>query len=219
LPSIARVRVVDDGASVVIVHEVLLPRGEWRGEDLDFYVAYSVPGAPLALDAHLLAVPDGALAPRTDDVGDALSVTPAARRPITAHALVGRSTSAGVVVHVPKASLEARLAPGGMAALRLRARHVRPSLDPDGAFGVVARLGESRGAPLTLGTVSLTSKRPLARVEARLCGDAADPHPLAMIAEVPPPASPPPRDPAAIAPVLAVRRASDDVCIRWWPSR
>ncbi|MCA9589370.1 MAG: hypothetical protein KC657_28875, partial [Myxococcales bacterium] len=91
-------------------------------------------------------------------------------------------------------------------------------LDPDGALGVVARLGESRGAPLTLGTVTVSSKRPLARVEARLCGDAADPHPLATIVEVLPAGPPPPRDKTAIAPVLAVRRATDDLCVRWWPS-
>jgi hypothetical protein len=53
------------------------------------------------------------------------------------------------------------------------------------------------------------------RAEARLCGPDADGNPLA-IAVVPKPASPTLTPIPPIAPVLAVRHPSDDLCIRFW---
>lgn len=97
-----------------------------------------------------------------------------------------------------------------------------PEEDPAGARGVVVRLGASRGTPLTLGRLTLLTKNgtpPASRAEAHLCGPDADPTPLA-IALLPRPAPPPVAVPSTppIAPVLAVRHASDDVCIRFWTS-
>jgi len=213
LPSIPRVKVEVLKTQLVVVEEVNLPRGEWKTEALDFYVAFGAPGAPRAIDARLLAVADGALEPE-EEAGEPLVVDRAPHRPASAHALIGRDSMAGVVVHLKRESLIRAFAPGNMAALRIRTVLDHPEEDSLGARGVVVRLGASRGTPLTLGRLSLTSKPGVttpSRVEARLCGPDADPTPLAISPRpTTPPATPP------IAPVLAVRHASDDLCIRFW---
>lgn len=232
LPSIARVKIEVLKSQLVVIEEVNLPRGEWKGESLDFYVAFGAPGAPRAVDAHLVAVGDGALEPEDDDPGEALVVDRAPRRPVSAHALLGKDTMAGVVVHVKREALAKALAPGNMAALRLRTALDLPEEDNLGARGVVVRLGASRGTPLTLGRLSLIARAGAgapARAEARLCGSQAEPTPLAIALSPKPPAPPAaaagpaaPAGPAAaapiapIAPVLAVRHASDDLCVRFW---
>jgi hypothetical protein len=125
---------------------------------------------------------------------------------------------AGVVVHVKGEAMTRALAPGDMAALRIRTALDLPEEDSAGARGVVVRLGASRGTPLTLGRLSLVA-RPGAgapsRAEARLCGADADAAPLA-IGLVPRPAQVQPLSAPPIAPVLAVRHASDDLCVRFW---
>lgn len=224
LPSIARVRIVVTSTQLVVIEEVNLPRGEWNGEALDFWVAYGAPGTPRAADAHLVAVGDGALEPEDADGGEALSLDHGPRRPTSAHALLGRDTMAGFVVHVPASSLARALGPGGMAALRVRTTRPLPDDDPDGAKGVVVRLGASRGTPLTLGRIVLAvapGVPAVTRAEAHLCGPEAEPLPLAL--SITPraagvaPSSAGPGGP--IAPVLAVRRASDDLCVRFWTAR
>ena len=213
LPSIPRVRIDVMKTQLVVVEEVNLPRGEWKSDALDFYVAFGAPGAPRAIDARLLAVADGALEP-DDEPGESLLVDRAPHRPPSAHALLGRDSMAGIVVHLKRDSLTRAFAPGNMAALRIRTVLDLPDEDSLGARGVVVRLGASRGTPLTLGRLLLTSKPgapPPSRIEAHLCGPDADVAPLAI--------SPRPTTPPAtplIAPVLAVRHASDDLCIRFW---
>ena len=216
LPSIPRVRVDVLEKKVVVVEEVNLPRGEWSAQALDFYVAFGAPGAPRAIDAQLMTVGDGALEPDDADAGEALVIERAPRRPPSAYPLLGRESMAGVVVHVKAESFGRALKPGNMAALRIRTALDLPDEDPEGARGVVVRLGSSRGTPLTLGRLVLAGKSggpAPTRAEARLCGAEADPTPLA-IALVPKssavPASPP------IAPVLAVRHTTDDLCVRFW---
>jgi hypothetical protein len=228
LPSIARVRIELLKGQVVVVEEVNLPRGEWQGTSLDFYVAFGAPGAPRAIDAQLVAVGDGALEPEESDAGEALTLDRAPRRPASAHPLLGRDTMAGVVVHVGREAFTRALAPGNMANLRVRTALDRPEEDASGARSLLVRLGASRGTPLTLGRVSIVARagaEGASRAEVRLCGTAADPTPLA-VALVPRPAlgidsgadaavtAPASRSP--IAPVLAVRHATDDLCVRFW---
>lgn len=191
-----------------MVEEVLVPKGDWKGDALDFYVAFGGPGVPRAFDAHLVPVADGALEPNDDDAGEALAFERAPRRPPTAHALLGKDVMAGVVLHVKKESLAKAFTPGAMAALRLRTVLEMPEDDPSGGKSVLVRLGASRGTPLALGRIAVTST---ARAEARLCGPDADPTPLAI---VPRPQTTPstPR----IAPILAVRHATDDLCVRFF---
>ncbi len=216
LPSIARVNVTSLGKAIEVIEEVNLPRGEWRGEPLRFHVAYGAPG-PRAIDAHLVEVGDGELEPADDDAGEVLAIERAPRRPANAYAFLGRETMAGVVVTVPPASLTRALARGNMASVRIRSIVDAPELDSSGASSVVVRLGTSRGTPLTLGRITASAMAPappLANVEARLCGPDADPHLLAVAQATHPSAS---RDTdPPIAPVLAVRHASDDLCVRLW---
>lgn len=222
LPSIPRVKIDVLKSQLVVIEEVNLPRGEWKNEALDFYVAFGAPGAPRAIDARLVPVADGALEPDDDDAGEALVVDRVPHRPSSAHPLLGRDSMAGVVVHLKRESIAKALAPGNMAALRIRTALELPEEDSGGARGVVVRLGASRGTPLTLGRLTLATKAGapgLARAEAHLCGSEADPTPLA-IAILPRPsaaqAAQAPPSPPPIAPVLAVRHPSDDLCIRFW---
>lgn len=211
LPSVGRVKIAVQGGSLVVVEEVTLPRGEWKNEPLDFHIAFGAPGAPRAIDAHLVPIADGGLEADDADAGEALAFDRVPRRPPTAHALLGRDQMAGIVVHLRREALAAAFAPGNMAALRIRTALELPELDPQGGRSVLVRLGASRGTPLTLGRVVVASK--VARAEARLCGPEADPHPLAVAPRPPAPAAPADRP---IAPVLAVRHPSDDLCVRFW---
>ncbi len=223
LPSVARVRVGLTRDRVVVTHAVTLPRGEWKSGDLDLYFAYGGPGAPIALDAHLLHVADGDLEARDSALSAAGDVVPydrAPSRPPSAHPLIGRPKMAGVVLHVREAAFRAAAA-DGMAELRVRALYPLPALEPDAAREVRVRLGSSVGAPLTLARVQLLAldrEVPLLRGEAHLCGPDAETRPLALsLTPKPPPEPTAPIAPAApIAPVLSVRHASDDLCVRMW---
>ncbi len=211
LPSVGRVKVSVQGGTLVVVEEVTLPRGDWKSAPLDFHVAFGAPGAPRAIDAHLVPIADGALEADDAEAGEALAFDRVPRRPPTAHPLLGRDQMAGIVVHLRRDALAAAFAPGNMAALRIRTALELPELDPQGGRSVVVRLGASRGTPLTLGRIVVASK--VTRAEARLCGPEADPHPLALApraAMAPDPVDRP------VAPVLAVRHASDDLCVRFW---
>lgn len=193
-----------------------LPRGEWKGEALRFHVAFGAPG-PRAIDAHLVAMQDGELEADDDEAGEALKTERVARRPPNAHPLLGRDSMAGVVVLLPADALATAFARADMAALRIRSL-VDATDDASGATSVVVRLGASRGTPLTLGRIVAAATAPappLARAEAKLCGPEADEHPLAVGTT---PRLPPTERSAAIAPVLSVRHATDDLCIRLWSS-
>ncbi|MBX3225485.1 MAG: hypothetical protein KF795_33575 [Labilithrix sp.] len=214
LPSVARVKITSHGKVLSVLEEVNLPRGEWKGEALRFHVAFGAPG-PRAIDARLVALGDGELEPPDDDDGEALATERVHRRPEDAYALLGRETMAGIVVTLGADALARALSRGNMASLRIRSL-VDTIEDASGASTLVVRLGASRGTPLTLGRIvaaSATPSRPLARVEARLCGPDADPHPLA-VAMIPRPSDA--ERQTTIAPVLSVRHATDDLCVRLW---
>ncbi len=219
LPSVARVRVEAARDHVVLVEEVNLPRGDWNGGGLELYVAFGAPGTPTAVDARLVAAPAGALEARAEDAGDPVGLDPAVRRTNGSQMLLGRATMAGVVVHVKDADLRRAYSGGDLAALRLRSLLGPPAADADGARGIVVRLGIAGGLPLTLDRVQVVSAEPqpwITRAEAALCGSEADDWPLS-VALTPKPAAPPPapsRQP--LAPVAALRHASDDLCVRWW---
>jgi hypothetical protein len=216
LPSVARVALTTYGSSVAIVEDILIPRGEWKGEALRFHVAYGAPG-PRAVDVRLLPVDDGALEPSDGDAGEVLQAEKVPRRPGNAHALLGRETMAGVVVAIPPAALTKALARSQMAALRVRSLVDAAPPDAAGASSVLVRLGSSRGTPLSLGRI-VAAPAPgtpaLTKIEATLCGPEAGTEPLAAhIVGAPRVRS------DAIAPVLAVRHASDDLCLRFWTKR
>jgi hypothetical protein len=219
LPTITRVRVEVARDRVVVLEDVTLPRGDWQGGGLDLYVAFGSPGTPAAVDARLVPLSPGSLEPRTDDQGDPLVVEPAVRHTPSTQLLLGRATMAGVVVRVKDAQLRRALAASDAVALRIRSLLGPPVADASGARDVVLRLGSVGGQPLTLGRVQLVSLEPTAwvtRAEARLCGPEADPWPLSVALSPKPVDSDPSSRTAAVAPAMAVRHATDDLCVRWW---
>ncbi len=215
LPRIGRVRVEAARDSVVVVEEVVLPRGDWESGGLDLYVAFGAPGAPVAIDARLVAPSAGGLDAHPEDAGDPVVLERTARRNPGAQLLLGKPQMAGVIAHVKEAQLRRAYAVGEIAVLRLRALLTAPAADASGARDVVVRLGVDGGLPLTLGRIQVASLEPqpwITRAEATLCGPEASPRKLAvaLVGKPPGPAT------DAIAPESALRHASDDLCIRWW---
>jgi hypothetical protein len=194
-PSVGRVKVSVQGTSLVVVEDVTLPRGAWKEEPIDFHVAFGAPGAPQAIDARLVPLEDGELEAADDAQGEILAFDRAPRKPPSAHALLGHDHMAGVIVHLPKTTLEKSFEPAKMAVLRLRIAYELPELDPQGARSVVVRLGA-----LPLGRIVIGSK--VTKAEAKLCG--ADE--LLAVGRVA----------KGVAPILAQRHASDDLCLRLW---
>ncbi len=237
LPSVARVRVEAARDRVVVVEDVNLPRGDWRAGGLDLYVAFGAPGTPTAIDARLLAVPADAVDSRGDsvpsargqgseDVGEALVVEPAVRRMPSAQLLLGRPQMAGAIVHIKEADLRHAYAATDLAAVRIRTLLSPLAADPRGERDVVVRLGIVGDLPLTLGRVQVVSLEGpgwITRAEANLCGPEAEGLPLSVsvIPKAERPIGPGPGwggGVGPIAPAMAVRHSSDDLCIRWWAS-
>ena len=211
-----RIEVAQD--QVLVIEDIALPRGEWRGGDLDLYVAFGAPGSPRAFDARLVPVPDGALEPAETETGEAVPIDRAPRRPTSAYLLLGRPQMAGAVLHLKEPAFRRALAPGGMAVIRVRTLLAMPAEDANAGREVIVRLGMASGPPLTLGRVQLVAtdaRPPITRAEARLCGPEADPYPLA-IAVTSRPRSGLFSQQAGIAPVLSVRHATDDLCVRFY---
>jgi hypothetical protein len=228
LPRIGRVRVEAARDRVVVVQDVLFPRGDWETGGLDLYVAFGSPGTPIAVDARLIAPSPGGLDAHPEEAGDPIALESAPRRTAGAQALLGKPQMAGVVAHVKESQLRRAYAAGDVAVLRLRSLLVAPAADTSGARDVVVRLGASGGAPLTLGRIqvgSLEAQPWVTRAEAVLCGPEASTLPLAvtLIGKIPGfgseahPSAHPAQSPT-IVPEFAVRHASDDLCIRWWGS-
>jgi hypothetical protein len=220
LPSVSRVRIEAARDHVTVVQEVLFPRGDWQRGGLDLYVAFGSPGTPIAVDAFWVGVAPDANEPSPDAMGDALSVDRAAYRAASTQPLLGPPQMAGVVVHVKEADLRRAYATSELAALRVRSLLAPPTAAGDGERQVVVRLGIAGGLPLTLGSIQVVSRDlpPVVRAEAVLCGPDADPHPLAVSLGSPlaPPRATATSAESPIVPAVAVRHASDDLCVRWW---
>jgi hypothetical protein len=221
LPSVARVRVEVARDRLVVEEEVALPRGAWSSGSLDFHAAFGAPGTPTAVDAQLSAEASGATEPQAAPPGEAVTVEPEVGAVGGAHPLLGGARMAGVALRVKETQLRRVYAAAEVALLRVRSLLALPSADAEGRREVVVRLGAPEGTPLALGRIQVVSLEPgpwVTRAEASLVGPDADPWPLA-VALLPKAASPAPHPAGTqrpIAPVLAVRHASDDLCVRWW---
>jgi hypothetical protein len=106
------------------------------------------------------------------------------------------------------------LAPGNMAVLRIREVVRMPPRDENGERMLLVRLGAANGVALTLARVEM--KRgdggpEITRARAELCGKDAVPSSLFVSVE----GGKADNDPQAIAPVLATRHTSDDLCLRF----
>jgi hypothetical protein len=218
LPSVSRVRVEVARDRAVVIEEIALPRGDWRSGGLDLYVAFGSPGTPIAADARLVPVPEGQLESRLEDAGEPVTLETAIRHLPSSSLLLGPPNMAGMLLHVKDAALRAVYAKGDLAGLRIRSLLSAPAADDKGLHDVVVRLGIDGGLPLSLGKVQVVSVEPkpwITRAEASLCGPDADSQPLAITVQ--PKLDAPPLPPwATVAPSLATRHASDDLCVRWW---
>jgi len=212
LPVLARVRLDVTKERVLLVHEITLQRGSWAGGDLDLYVSFG-PTIPLAFDAHLLPMAPGATAPAPSDSGEPIPTDKAAHRPSRASPLLGHDSMAGEVLHLREAAFRRATAASGSLALRIRQVLAPPVADAQGGHDVLVRLGMAGGTPLTLRRIELVTSEPgwLGAVYAQLCGPDADRYMLGF-AVSPPGAS---RTPGSIDPSLAVRRNTDDLCVRY----
>ena len=241
LPSVGQVTIDVARDRVVVAEDIRLPRGDWASGGLDLFVAFGAPGTPLALDARLAAEATAAPAASAGEASEAVAVEASVHLDASARPLLGSPHMAGVVVRLKEAQLQRVYAQGDVATLHLRSLLQPPPAGSDGSRDVVVRIGTAgttgplgpEGAqPLTLGRVevrSLEARTRLARAEASLCGPEADPWPLSVTVTQstqgtqgtqsrPPSAGAAPRDPRprGLAPELAVRHASDDLCVRWW---
>ena len=220
LPSVARIRFDVAADHVVILEEVNLPKGEWAGGDMNLFVAFGAPGLPLALDASIVPLADGAIESNPKDAGEPITFDRAPKRPANASLLLGSPQMAGVVLRVKEAAFKKAVSPGKMAAIRLRSVVPLPAVDAQLGRELVVRLGIAGGPPLTLGRMQLAFDGvPIKRVEAHFCGPDADDYPLsiAVTPKLPPSDLPPDGDARApAAPVLSVRHPSDDLCVRMW---
>jgi hypothetical protein len=215
---VARVRIEAAPDRVVVVQDVSLAKADWESGGLDLYVAFGSPGAPIAIDARLIAPSPGGLDSRPEEAGDPVVLERAVRRTAGSQPLLGRPQMAGVVAHVKDAQLRRAYTTGEVAILRLRSLLTAPVADATGARDVVVRLGAVNGTPLTLGRIqvgSLEAQPWITRAEASLCGPEASPWPLTVTVVGKAPDASKPTKPT-IPPESAVRHVSDDLCIRWW---
>ena len=141
LPILARVTVdvTEPEGRVLVVHDFVLERGEYKSGDLSLYVAYGAPGVPLALDAQVLphGSPGATTLPPLTAPGDAAIVETRARKPDRIDWVVGRDAQAGALVRVPAALLSKTWANGDALVLRVRAVHQTPH----DARDVLVRMG------------------------------------------------------------------------------
>ena len=214
LPRVGRVRIEAARDRVVVIEDVALPRGEWTSGGLDLFVAFGAPGTPVAIDARLVTPASGGPDAHPEEAGDVVALEPAPHRTAGAALLLGKPQMAGVVAHVKEPQLRRAYSAGDAAILRLRSLIAAPAADAAGARDVVVRLGASDGQPLTLGRIQIASLEAqpwITRAEARLCGPEASPLPLGVTV-----VGKAPGRSAAVAPELALRHATDDLCVRWW---
>jgi len=220
LPTLPRIRVEATRDHVMVLEDLNLPRGEWQGGDFELFVAFGAPGTPSAVDARLYAAGELGRDPPPDATFEPVALERAARRPPSSYMLLGPPTMAGVLLRVRGASFRRALAPFGIARLRVRALSELPAEDALTGRELVVRLGVREGPPLALGRIEVVSLEPdewLLGAEAHLCGPDADRYPLA-VSVLPRSIRASPREspPAPIAPVLSVRHATDDLCVRFW---
>jgi hypothetical protein len=213
LPVIARIRLDVSRQRVLVVHEIVMARGDYTGGDIDLWVSFG-PELPRAIDAFIVPVATGASAPDPVDRGEPAPVDKAAHRPANAHPLLGRSSMAGVVVHVREAAFRRAIAASGIMAVRVRQVVPAPVADAQGTHELVVRLGIESETPLTVRRLDVSSSEPVGWVtstSAQLCGEDADPYVLGF-------ASAPPGTQKTLMPIdpaLATRRATDDLCVRY----
>ena len=221
-PTFPLIRIEAAHDHLLILEDISLGRGEWTGGDLDLFVAFGAPGLPRAIDARLYAEIHGTETTRaaTPMPFEPVRVERAYRRPPNARLLLGSSGMAGAVLHVRDAAFRHATQASGFARIRDRTLLDPPTKDARTGREVVIRLGSHQGEPDALSALEIASdeaKPWVTRAEAHLCGPSADPHPLDIrLDDAGSARSGEPSSFLVIAPVLSVRHATDDLCVRFW---
>jgi hypothetical protein len=219
LPVVTRVHVDAGKDATIVIEELTFARGEWQSGDVDAFVAFGAPGVPRAFDAHLLSSDPALGGADPADVGEPIVGERAPRRPASARTLVGRDGAAGEVLHLREASLRRAFARANGATVRLRSLLGPIAPDAGGGREVLVRLGTFGATPITLGRVEVAALdgHPFAApAQARLCGDGADPYPIAVQLSPARPLANVVTWPAPTAPALVARRPTDELCIRFF---
>jgi hypothetical protein len=211
-PTLPLIRVDVARDHVLVTEDARLPRGDWKGGDVDLYVAFGAPGTPRAFDARLYPWRDAE--PLSDEPFETLAVERSYVRPAGASVLLGPPAMAGVVIHLRGAAFARATAGGDAVRVRMRTVLDPPTPDAESRSEILVRLGAYEGEPDALGEVAVAAEAPLhlEGAEVRLCGPLAETRRLAI--ESPGIDA---GDTSAIEPVLSVRHASDDLCVRFWP--
>ncbi len=210
LPSVSRVHVDVMPTHLVVTRDVTLPRGDFHGGELTMHVGWDAT-VPIAFDSKLIAAADGELGADLRASGDTLAVE-LGNRP--ALSLFGQRELVGANIRVPEPIFKRALAPGNMAVLRVREVVRLPPKDENGERLLLVRLGAANGVPLTLARIEVRrgeASPELTLVRAELCGRDAVASPLFVSVE----GGKAEPDPQAIAPVLATRHSTDDLCVRF----
>ncbi len=222
LPTLSRVRVEVARDRLVLIEDVTLPRGEWQKGDLDLFVAFGAPGVPKAFDAHLLPLDSIVFDAPLGAQGESIATEAAPHRPVSANVLLGPPSMAGEILHLKETSYARALAKSDVAVVRVRELLDLPAEDARTGREIVVRLGAPEGLPITVGRaeiVSLEARSWITRAEAHLCGHDADGWPLAIpVTPMPPKGAPSADARGPISPRMALRHASDDLCVRFWTS-
>lgn len=214
LPSVGRVSLEIRNDGVVVTEDVNLPRGDYRNGAMTLYAAFGAPGLPNAVDARLLTLDEGSLEATPDAASDKLDVELANRALVSMNILLGSGSMAGVAIHVPESIFLKHVAKAGMAVLRIRTLLPEPDEDPSGSREVVIRLGAVQGQPITLGRIETEERIGVSSLSAEFCGKDAE-HKALAVSRLKKGATSKVRDALALAPVMSVRHASDDLCVHY----
>ncbi len=218
LPSVARVRIETGRDRLLVYEDVSIPRGQWQSGALDLFVAFGAPGTPVAIDARLAPAQRSSDGTIVEGAGQAEAVELAPRAPPTVNLLLGTRRMAGVIVHLREGDLHRAFqgeTPRSCACARscpLRAPTPRVPAMSSCDSGL-RRARRSRFDAIEVASVDCD--RPIAHVEARLCGPESDTRQLTVVGW-PVSLEASPSEAAPVAPSQAVRHVGDDLCVRWW---
>jgi hypothetical protein len=212
LPTLSRVELTVDSTFVIVSETLQLTRNDWEKGELRVCIGHGAPGAPKAFDARL-QTPEaaGSASLTTSSSGKALPSEFAASCPVNARLVLGGPQMATSVVTIGEPVIRAAFEKMDRALLRIRFLVEVPHKEADGARELLLRLGAPEGVPITVSAIAIharSERLAIAATEAMLCGPQADA--IALTVEGSHGALP------TLKPSLAIRRPSDDLCVRYW---
>ncbi len=210
LPTLSRVELAVERAFVVVTETLQLTRNDWEKGELRVCIGHGAPGAPKAFDARLHA-PVADVGPAPLAPGQALPSEFAPSCPVNARLVLGGANMATSVVTISEPAIRTAFDKSDRAMLRIRFLLEAPQKEADGGRELLLRLGAPEDVPIALSSMAIRSSAEnldVTRVEAMLCGPQADA--IALTVEGSQSALP------TLNPALTIRRAGDDLCVRYW---